>query len=357
MGGITPAAGIVRSSPAACPRRLRVSPTPPAIPEFAISFARPTARDPRLRPLAECADRLARYTPPFSFTSFFVPEYTLLCLLAGDLAMRSVGTSPSVVELTAGSGLVGLALLEHRAGARLVGVDIDPDAIPVAESNAELLGLGDRARFAQMSLWDDAVALLLVDEAVDVLVCNPPYIPEPPDRRLPVEAGSGPDGAAHVDHVLALADEARPAALVLSWCSLCDPVGVVARAAARGFRLQTLLACVIADGEYSGLVGDYLRTLPTAFLNESTDTTAALSSDGSARFAYLLLAGVFRRGDDGDDGDGGADDESGDPGQHALDDDAAVDRLMRGFARDGLDALVRIDAPFGTEAFVLDRWD
>ena len=269
--------------------------------------------------------------------------------------MRSAGPSPSIVELTAGSGLVGLALLEHRAGARLCGVDIDPDAVPVAEANAELLGLGDRARFAQMSLWEETVPLLLIDEAVDVLVCNPPYIPEPPDRRLPVEAGSGPDGAAHVDHVLALADEARPAALVLSWCSLCDPVGVVARAAARGFRLQTLLACVIADGEYSGLVGDYLRTLPTAFLNESADTTAALSSDGSARFAYLLLAGVFRRGDDGDDGP--AVEEPGDPGQHALDTAAAVDALMRGFARDGLDALVRIDAPFATEAFLLDRWD
>jgi hypothetical protein len=295
--------------------------------------------------------------PPFAFTSFFAPEDTLLCLLAGELAMRSAGPSPSIVELTAGSGLVGLALLEHRAGALLCGVDIDSDAISVAEANAKLLGLGDRARFAQMSLWEETVPLLLVDEAVDVLVCNPPYIPEPPDRRLPVEAGSGPDGAAHVDHVLALADEARPAVLVLSWCSLSDPVGVVARAAARGFRLQTLLACVIADGEYSGLVGDYLRTLPTAYLNESADTTAALSSDGSARFAYLLLAGVFRRGDDGNGGPGAGGDEPEDPGQHALDTAAAVDRLMRGFARDGLDALVRIDAPFATEVFVLDRWD
>jgi methylase of polypeptide subunit release factors len=320
---------------------------------------RPTARDERLRPLMDRADRLARFVPPFTFTTVFAPEDTLLCLLAGDLALHLTGSSPAIVELTAGSGLVGLALLEEHAGATLYGVDIDPDAVPVAESNAELLGLGDRARFAEMSLWDEAIPMMLAEEGVGLLVCSPPYIPEPPDALLPIEAGSGPDGTAHIDHVLALADEARPAVLVLSWCSLSDPMGVVARAAALGFRLETLLVCLIADGEYSGMVRAYLRTLPTAFLNESADTLAALASDGSARFGFLLLAGVFRRGDDGNGGGEpvGADTGDAEPGQYALDTVAAVEGLMRAFVRDGLPALTRIDAPFDTEAYILDRWD
>ena len=129
---------------------------------------------------------------------------------------------------------------------------------------------------------------------------------------------------------------------MLSWCSLCDPAGVVARAARAGYRLERLLACAIADGEYSGLVGDYLRGLPAAFLNDSADTIATLAPDGAARFGYLLLAGVFRR--ERDASAGAAPD--------------AVERLMRRFARDGVRALAHaVDAPFAVESFVLDRWD
>jgi hypothetical protein len=293
-----------------------------------------------VQPLADRVGRLARFAPPFAFTSFFAPEDTLLCLLAGDAALPLVGGAPRIVELTAGSGLVGLALLEAAAGATLLGVDVDPLGVPVARGNAERLGLAGRARFARGSLWDETMADTLRGERVALLVCNPPYIPEPPDGRLPLEAGSGPDGAAHVDHVIELARAVRPAALVLSWCSLCDPAGVVARAERAGYRLERLLACAIADGEYSGLVGDYLRGLPTAFLSDALGTVATLAPDGAARFGYLLLAGVFRRADVS-----GAESE-------------AVERLMRQFERDGVRALEgAIDAPFAVETFVLDRWD
>ncbi len=311
-------------------------------PEPPIPFARPVPPATTLARLADRAGRLASYAPPFAFTSFFAPEDTLLCLLAADAAIARLPPGPRIVELTAGSGLVGLALLEHDPGATLLGVDLDPAAVPVARANAGRLGLGARARFVHMSLWDERMAGVLAEERVGLLVCNPPYVPEPPDGRLPIEAGSGPDGAAHVDHVLELAAATRPAALVLSWCSLCDPDGVVDRARRAGYALDALYVCAIADGEYSGMVRDYLRTLPTAFLSESAETVAALASDGAARFGYLLLAGVFREAGDGQrEGDGAA----------------AVRALVRRFASEGLRALERVDAPFAVETFILDRWD
>jgi hypothetical protein len=145
--------------------------------------------------------------------------------------------------------------------------------------------------------------------------------------------------------VLELASAARPAALVLSWCSLCDPAGVVGRAERAGYVLDALYVCAIADGEYSGMVHDYLRTLPTAFLSESEETVAALAPDGAGRFGYLLLAGVFR-----DVGDAR---QVGDAGEAA----AAVRTLMRRFASEGLRALEEVNAPFTVQAFILDRWD
>jgi hypothetical protein len=110
-----------------------------------------------------------------------------------------------------------------------------------------------------------------------------------------------------------------------------------------GYTLDALYAVAIADGEYSGLVQPYLETLPTAFLNAAPETRAALAPDGGARFAYVLLAGVWSEG-------------SGGAGRGA----EAVARLMRGFAMEGLPALAAADGatrPFAYEAWVLDRWD
>ena len=319
--------------------------------------APPSAALPLFSP--EAADRLARFTPPFQFTSFFSPEDTLLCVLAAERAVgvgvgsgsnRSTPTpdshshsSPHFVELTAGSGLVGLRLLELVPGATLVGADVDPAAPPVARRNAESLGMGDRARFAELSVLDPACDALLAERPIDVLVCNPPYVPEPPGLPLALEAGSGPDGAAHLRRVAELAARHRPRAVALSWCSLGDPVGVVGAMEAAGYALTSFDVLAIADGEYSGLVEPYLRTLPTAFLNAEPATREALAGDGAARFAYLLLAGVWSGS-----GEGGVKGPSAVP---------AVEALMRGFARRGLDALVAPELPCDHRAWMLDRWD
>lgn len=215
--------------------------------------------------------------------------------------------------------------------------------------NARGLGLAHRARFEQASIWDRKLERGLLADPVDLLVCNPPYVPEPPGAALPVEAGAGPDGAAHVRRVIEIAEMTRPAVLVLSWCSLCDPAGIVADAERAGYRLDALYVVVIADGEYSGRVHVYLGSLSTAFLSDDPDVIAMVAPDGAARFAYLLLAGVFA-----DDRSSGA--LAGE--RRARGDSAsAVDRLMRDFVTRGEDALIAPAAPFAETAWLLDRWD
>ncbi len=313
-------------------------------------FTRPTPPRAALPLLSTEARRLTRYRPPFRFTSFFSPEDTLLCaLLTESAAARVAGglaeQAPlKCVELTAGSGLVGFTVLDRWPRATLFGIDVDASARVVAVENAHRLGLGARARFEHLSLWSRDLPARLAAERPDLLVCNPPYIPEPPGERLALEAGSGADGAEHVRRTIELARDAGVPALVLSWCSLCDPVGVVRDAALAGYRLDELGVVAIADGEYSGSVYDYLTTLPTAFLNDWPETVRAVAPDGSARFTYLLLAGAFSRVGAAAAGEG----------ERAA---AGVAELMRRFATNGLAALRDPDVAVPVRCWMLDRWD
>ena len=183
--------------------------------------------------LLDEAWRLAPFAPPFTFSAFFSPEDTLLCVCAADVARQllsetaatfsGVRTPFHIAELTSGSGLIGLYLLGRDCNATLLGLDIDSEAKRVAEQNAARLGLVARARFAQSDLWSPATLHLLEAEQPQMIVCNPPYVPEPPGTTMEIEAGAGPHGTAHLWRALELTRLVQPDTLALSWCSLSDP--------------------------------------------------------------------------------------------------------------------------------------
>ncbi|MFN2601199.1 MAG: methyltransferase [Gemmatimonadaceae bacterium] len=259
-------------------------------------------------------------------------------------ARGAVGQPLRIVELTAGSGLIGLHLLRLERNSTLLGLDVDPSATTVAAKNAEFLHLSRRARFTKADLRARNTENLLMREKPQLLVCNPPYVPEPAEGNLAAEAGAGPDGTAHVIRALELARITRPRALALSWCSLSDPEKILKHADKAGYRLNSLFIVVIADGEYSGTVGNYLGRLKTAFLNASPETLLTVAPDGSASFAYLLMAGEFSRKNEGPKG---RDEKSSE----------VVRTICARFARRGITALASIEAPFPVRAWLLDRWD
>ncbi len=318
-------------------------------------FGRPVPPSQVLPSLLEEAGRLRAFQPPFSFTSFFSPEDTLLCQCASEAALSHARSSrlrtgkengrdaTRIAELTAGSGLVGLHLLRIERNSRLLGLDIDVEAAATATANASTLDLSGRTRFECADIWSDAATAMLFENQPHLIVCNPPYVPEPPDGKLAAEAGAGADGSAHVVRALEIAGLVRPRALALSWCSLSDPALVVGEAAKAGYRLNSLFIAAISDGEYSGSVCQYLRTLPHAYINEQQSTVAMVAPDGSATFAYLLMAGEFSLQASLDDVDGSI--------------AAAVSKICSDFARAGLETLARPAAPFTVRAWLLDRWD
>ena len=312
---------------------------------------------PGINSLLDEAWRLEPFVPPFTFSAFFSPEDTLLCVCAADAArcrlLRASDEPLRIAELTSGSGLVGLRLLRDDARATLLGLDIDEDAVEVSEKNARALGQNDRSRFAQADLWSERTQHLLETEQPHLLVCNPPYVPEPPGTSMQIEAGAGAHGIAHLLRTLELAQLVKPDTLALSWCSLSDPAGIVAAAEHSGYELTDLYVAAIADGEYSGSVHAYLRDLDNCYINEQAETIAIVAPDGAARFGYLLFAGAFRRS--------GRDAAA----KHTSQSAEFVRRMCEDFSREGLrpasgQALSASRVPLPASRlhrYVLNRWD
>lgn len=147
------------------------------------------------------------------------PETELLAGWAVEAARSVLAEDrlPVVVDLCTGSGAIAASLATEVPQAMVHAVELDPDAVPWAERN--LAGLGVDLRAGDMA---DAFGDL--DGTVDVVTCNPPYIP------LSAYDGVAPEARDH-DPTLALwsGDDGLDAIRVLEQVAgrLLRPGGVV----------------------------------------------------------------------------------------------------------------------------------
>lgn len=79
-----------------------------------------------------------------------------------------------ILDLGCGSGAIIDSLLAELPEARGMGVDISPGAAAVTWENAQSLGVGDRLETVVSDLYEKVPR----EEKFQVLVSNPPYIPE-----------------------------------------------------------------------------------------------------------------------------------------------------------------------------------
>jgi release factor glutamine methyltransferase len=79
-----------------------------------------------------------------------------------------------IVDIGTGSGAIAITLAVHLPQANITAIDLSPEALKVAQANAETHAVGNRINFLQ----SDLLAAIANEFPYDAIVSNPPYIPE-----------------------------------------------------------------------------------------------------------------------------------------------------------------------------------
>lgn len=152
----------------------------------------------------ELVDERARRTPlqyltgtaPFRHLDIpvgpgvFVPRPETELLVEWGLGRLRRAQPPAlVVDLCSGSGAIALAVAQEAPASRVVAVELD--AVEWLRRNVSALGLPVRVRAGDVT--DPAVTGDL-DGSVDLVLCNPPYVPA--GTPVPPEVGAHDPGVA-----------------------------------------------------------------------------------------------------------------------------------------------------------------
>ncbi len=121
-------------------------------------------------------------------------ERVMICL---DYMQKPV----SILDLGTGSGCIGLTLKKEVEGITVTLADISFEALDVAKSNGESLEVD--VHYIQSDWFSN------IDQAFDVIICNPPYIPDDEligdtvDKEPNLALFGGKTGLEHYETVIA----------------------------------------------------------------------------------------------------------------------------------------------------------
>jgi release factor glutamine methyltransferase len=95
-----------------------------------------------------------------------IPRHDTAVLV--EKALEKGACAKTVLDIGTGSGCVAIALARQLPNAAVTAIDLSPDALSIARSNAGRVGV--KVDFREGSLFDP------VSERFDLIVSNPPYI-------------------------------------------------------------------------------------------------------------------------------------------------------------------------------------
>ncbi len=204
--------------------------------------------DPKLLEWVEKRSRnvpLEYLTNRVSFYSreFYVDEGALIPrpetehLIDEVLKCADTGGEITIAEVGAGSGIISILLALHLPNARFIAVDISPAALAVARRNIARYGLEERIELREGDL------LSCVDEPIDLLVSNPPYIAlaAPLESNLSYEPQNALFGGEVGDEIIrSLIDEVYRRRIAIFACEMGYDQRIKVQEYLKNFAVQSL---------------------------------------------------------------------------------------------------------------------
>ena len=93
-----------------------------------------------------------------------------------EWVMEVAAPENTLIDFCTGSGCIALALKNQLAKATVYGTDVSKDALELSKENASALNLD--VIFIQHDALSDQLPSTLTEKSIDIIVSNPPYIPE-----------------------------------------------------------------------------------------------------------------------------------------------------------------------------------
>ena len=131
------------------------------------------ARRIRREPVAYIVGSREFYDLEFEVTpDVLIPRPETELIVEEALRLHSERPLRRIADVGTGSGCLAVTLATHVGHASVAATDTSPQALAVAARNAVRHRVQDRVSFVQTNLLDG------VAETFDLIVCNPPYVPE-----------------------------------------------------------------------------------------------------------------------------------------------------------------------------------
>jgi release factor glutamine methyltransferase len=150
------------------------------------------------------------YRRSFEVTpAVLIPRPDTETLIERALEILPAGSTARLLDLCTGSGAIAITLAAERPELHVTATDLSAAALDVARRNAERHGAMARCEF----LEGDLFAPLPAASRFELIVANPPYVPEPEIATLQPEIqheprlalAAGDDGLSHLERLCAAA--------------------------------------------------------------------------------------------------------------------------------------------------------
>lgn len=116
------------------------------------------------------------------------PETEMLCETAIKFLRQRNIARPRILDLGAGSGVIGITLAAELENCAVVAVDLSPHALKVAARNAREHKVANKIEFLRSDFFSAVNEL----ERFDLILSNPPYISDDEYKTLPPEVLADP---------------------------------------------------------------------------------------------------------------------------------------------------------------------